>query len=81
MKTLILVTMLLMAKQQAAPSNQYVVAVWGRECLESVEFTKNSTMEAPVDSNGLPIYKAAHLTQAHVSYNKNCSYRLEVRSR
>lgn len=62
-------------------AKQYGVAVWDRDCLEKIEFGKESTMEAPLDTDGKPNMSEARTMKTIVTKKAGCEYHLEVRSR
>lgn len=61
--------------------NQYTVVVWDRACLDKVELSDDSKLEAPTYYDGSPNIKEATLTHVKVTFTKNCTSRLEVRKR
>jgi hypothetical protein len=60
---------------------QYTVAVWDRTCLESIHFSEQSSMYAPIGDDGKPDMSQAHVTKTPVTFTKGCQFRYEVRSR
>lgn len=58
---------------------QYGVAVWTNNCIDKVEKTMHTTLEAPLDQHGQPDLKQAVVIG--IEAKLRCSYHIEVRSR
>lgn len=59
---------------------QYAVAVWDHDCIDKVELTKDSHVEAPL-VDGEPDRKHSKLSQAKVRFKEGCTFHYEVRTR
>lgn len=60
---------------------QYTVAVWARTCLDKLELSEKSSMEAPLNDDGTPDLTKSQLKHTRVVLAKNCQFRYEVRER
>lgn len=65
----------------ACTPRQYTMAVWDRTCLDTITFTEESRMEAPIGDDGKPDMDRAKVTKTKTSLTKGCQFRYEVRAR
>ena len=60
---------------------QYTVAVWDRSCIDKLELSESSQMEAPLDDEGKPDIAKSQLTHTKVTFAKGCQFHYDVRNR
>jgi hypothetical protein len=52
--------------------------VWGHECITKVEIAKDTTLEAPLDSDGTPDMKKAVAKNLPMTFKSTCGH-IEIR--
>lgn len=67
--------------RQVCSPKSYRIAVWDSECIDKIEKTPDSRIEAPLNFDGSPATASARLVAPRFTIKSGCQYRVETRTK